>query len=275
MPRNTKAHRTVMYDVLTNPNLPPAEKSRLRMLHDSQLVIGAGLSTTGWAATVAAYYILANSTILKRLREELFSVVPAGEKSLDCTDLDWAALESLPYFQACLKEALRLSFGMSARNARRTHSSFVYSERAYSNANANANGAAFGHGTKPVPTKTDKQHLIPAMTPVSMSIPIHNLDKRVFIDARAFNPDRWLPGPDGSRLPDKYFVTFGKGSRMCLGMQLAWAELSLMIAGTVRWFDLELFETGEASVLMDKDNVIPVPKEGTEGVRVKVKAELV
>src|SRR3954453_20351218 len=108
--RSTKTHRTVFVDLYNNPDLPPSEKTPKRFLDEAQLVIGAGLSTTGWAATVAIYHILANPQVLRRLREELLFVVPRGSKKADCTNLDWAALEALPYFQACIRETLRLSY---------------------------------------------------------------------------------------------------------------------------------------------------------------------
>ena len=65
---------SVMLQVFNNPDLPESEKSAQRIQDESQLVIGAGLSTTGWAAAVASYHILSNPEILQRLRAELFSL---------------------------------------------------------------------------------------------------------------------------------------------------------------------------------------------------------
>ena len=228
------------------------------MLDESQLVIGAGLSTTGWAATVAIYHILAKPEILQRMRQELIPIIPFGEKRRDCTDLDWGALEGLPFFQGCIKEGLRLSYGMSARNARRTAKEIIYTE------SANANPKKGKNQTQ------GKSWHIPAYAAVSLSNPVISHNENIFPDSYAFKPERWV-GPN--KVPDKYFVTFGKGPRMCLGMQLAWAELSLMLAGVVRWFDMELYETDERSVRMSADVTIPVP-ETRAGVRVIVKNEL-
>ena len=215
-------------------------------------MIGAGLSTTGWAATVAIYYILATPNILTRLRSELFSIIPPGTKRSDCTDLDWAAFEKLPYFQACIRESLRFSYGMSARNSRRAYKDIVYVESEYMTAD------------KP------KSWSIPSNTPISMSIPIVNHNEHIFKDPYAFVPERWM---GEGKVAEKYFVTFSKGPRMCLGMQLAWAELSLMLGALFRWYEVELYETSAENVQMSYDALIPVPY-GKNGVRVKIRKEL-
>jgi len=85
-----------MLDLLNDPELPPSEKTARRHLDEAQAVIGAGLSTIGWAATVGIYHILANPAIVARLRDELYTMMARGAKREGCTDLDWVALEALP-----------------------------------------------------------------------------------------------------------------------------------------------------------------------------------
>lgn len=247
-----------MLDMLNNPNLPQSLKTRQRMVDESQLVIAAGLSTTGWAATVASYHILANPEILQRLRTDLYKQIPPGQKRYDCTDLDWAELESLPYLQAVIKEALRLSYGITARLTRVTPKDIIYTEPNRENKSTDEANSA------------PKSWRIPANAPVSMSIPLTNHSEHIFPDSHKFNPDRWL-GPN--KTPEKYFVSFSKGARICPGMQLGLAELSLMIAGTVRWFDMELYETDERAVRLAVDASLPMA-ETHDGLRVKIKAEL-
>ena len=53
-------------------------------------------------------------------------------------------------------------------------------------------------------------------------------------------------------------------------MNLAMAELYIMIATLVRRLDFELFETGEESVRTEHDFFLPFPDLETRGVRVKV-----
>ena len=52
------------------------------------------------------------------------------------------------------------------------------------------------------------------MTPASILI-----DPAIYADPSTFNPDRWL-GPAQSVIKlDRFFVPFGRGTRMCVGMK--------------------------------------------------------
>jgi cytochrome P450 len=42
------------------------------------------------------------------------------------------------------------------------------------------------------------------------------LDPNVFVDPLKFDPDRWLTE---NPPPERYFVPFGKGTRMCQGVK--------------------------------------------------------
>lgn len=53
----------------------------------------------------------------------------------------------------------------------------------------------------------------------------------VFADALSFRPERWLD--DGERL-DRYLHIFDGGTRVCLGMALAYGELFLLVAELFR-----------------------------------------
>jgi len=78
----------------------------------------------------------------------------------------------------------------------------------------------------------------------------------------------------------KHMVAFSKGSRACLGINLAYAELYLCLAGVFRGFggvgmgaeegSLELVGTGVEDVTCNADLIIPGVKVGSQGVRVRV-----
>lgn len=56
-------------------------------------------------------------------------------------------------------------------------------------------------------------------TSISMTYCKAALDPEIFPDPHTFNPDRWLePGIDSAHL-EKFVLPFGRGSRMCIGMQ--------------------------------------------------------
>ena len=98
-------------------------------------------------------------------------------------------------------------------------------------------------------------------------------DESIFPDSHTYNPDRWLndpKAPDGKQL-SRYMVAFGRGTRSCVGMQLAYAELYIGLATIFRRFDFELYDTDRSAVDFYMDTFVPRPKPGTKGVRVLVK----
>ena len=102
------------------------------------------------------------------------------------------------------------------------------------------------------------------------SVMMHD-DPSIFPNPRSFEPDRWLQA-DSAHLR-KYLVPFSKGSRQCVGMQLAYCELYLTVAalfmpGRFKW---ELFETTERDVAIEHDFFTPFHAMDSNGVRVVVK----
>ena len=97
-------------------------------------------------------------------------------------------------------------------------------------------------------------------------------DPSVFPEPYAFNPDRWLEAAaQGTRL-DRYLVTFSKGTRSCLGMNLAYAELYLGIAALVSKFDLDLYDFDQNRDLdIVRDCFGGLPSKESRGVRVSVR----
>lgn len=63
-------------------------------------------------------------------------------------------------------------------------------------------------------------------------------------------------------------MAFSKGSRKCLGVELARAELYLVVARLVGGFELELWESGEGEVSFVRDYQVAMPEVGCKGVRV-------
>ncbi|KIW33393.1 hypothetical protein, variant [Cladophialophora immunda] len=236
--RKIAEHATVFHEVL-NSNLPEGEKTLKRLGDEAFGILGAGTETTAWALTLATFYLINQPATMKRLQEELKAAIPDP-----AAPLDWLRLEELPYLSACIKEAVRLSYGVTSRSPRISpNRPFKY-----------------------------KSWEIPAGTPVSMTIvDVHN-DEAVFPDSQSFTPERWLDNPrtdNGSSL-DRYYVSFGKDARSCLGVNLAHAELFMVLAAIFRQFTFELYETDVSDVRMAHDFFIPSPKLDSKGVRVKV-----
>jgi cytochrome P450 len=178
---------TIFHELLES-NLPPEEKSLIRLDDEALGTIGAGATTIAWALVTASFHLLKNPSILKKLQTELKAAIP------DPTiEPDLPQLEKLPYLSACIQEGIRLSYGLAVRHAR------ISQDKA---------------------TKY-KAWTIPAGTPVSMTIVDVHHDEHIYPNSRSFIPERWLDNPkteEGESL-SRYFVSFGKGSRSCIGIK--------------------------------------------------------
>ena len=102
------------------------------------------------------------------------------------------------------------------------------------------------------------------------SLCVHT-DENVFPDPWTFNPDRWL-GPEGVERR-RYQVAFSKGGRKCIGINLAHAELYLIMAVVAR-YDMELFETDISDVEFRHDCQVAHPKLDSKGVRAMVRGRI-
>jgi len=97
-------------------------------------------------------------------------------------------------------------------------------------------------------------------------------DPDIFPEPHTFDPARWLRAADHGERLDKYLVTFSKGSRACVGLNLAYAEMYLGIAAVVYNFDFELHAFDYKRDLETvRDCFIGLPSKESEGVRVKAR----
>lgn len=107
-----------------------------------------------------------------------------------------------------------------------------------------------------------------------MTIPEVSHDPSIFPDSHTFLPERWLDdprAPDGMPL-DRYMVSFGRGTRSCLGITLAWTELYLTLGMMFRRYRFEILEPDVRDVEVGHDFFIPVPRLESKGVRVFVES---
>ncbi|KEF57549.1 uncharacterized protein A1O9_05466 [Exophiala aquamarina CBS 119918] len=224
-------HATLFHEML-HSDLAPIEKSVERMMQEAQVIIGAAILTTSWAAVVASFHIIDKPDIFKKLRAELEEAIPDPK-----APLDWQHLEQLPYLTGCIKEGIRLAYGIASRLPRVARHDLRY-----------------------------KDWVIPAGTPVSMTIVDLNHDEDVFPDSHSFVPERWLGNPVTARGQslEQYFIGFGKGARSCIGLNYTQADL--------RRFTFELYATDVTDTILKHDYFVPTVKLDTKGIRVKVAA---
>jgi cytochrome P450 len=74
---------------------------------------------------------------------------------------------------------------------------------------------------------------------ITSSIYMQNTNPLIFPDPLAFDPERWLCDDETYRTRDKSMLSFSRGSRSCIGMNLAIATLHLTVAHMFRRFEIE------------------------------------
>ncbi|KAI8623119.1 cytochrome P450 family protein [Xylariaceae sp. FL1651] len=232
----TMGKHITLFRHLVNSDLPPSELADKRLSKEAQVLLGAGTVSTARTLDFICYYIMANPVIRRRLTEELRDVM-AGYPEKKPT---WAQLEKVVYMQALIKEGLRLSYGVMHRLPR----------------------------VSPNQSLQFKQWVIPAGVPVGMSAYLQHTDPSVFPRPFDFIPERWLDGVTPQMT--KNYVPFSRGSRNCLGSNLAICELNFILAALFRpgGPDFELYETDASDVVQAHDFMLPLPKLDTKGIRV-------
>lgn len=193
----------VFRGAMDSPKLPTQEKQVGRLAQDAQMLLMAGTLTMASTLEHMLYWMVDNPEVLSRLKEELRTVMPSVE---DASQVSLAALEGLPYLTAVIKECVRLIYGNSTPHFR-----------------VNPDGPlTYRDG------KTGKEWVIPKGTPVGMTSVLLHHNEENFPDSYRFVPERWI-GEDAKKL-DKYMVSFGKGSRICLGMPQSYGIMRVVLA---------------------------------------------
>lgn len=187
-------------------------KSAYSLLSDN---IFAGHETTAVQLTYLTYEVLraCNANIQEKLQKELYEAFGDPQDTLI---RDLTTVDKLPYLNAVLLETLRV------------HSAIPGSE----------------------PRVTDKPFMVAIgeKNPCTISLPIGTVvscqpfslhrNNHVFPKPDVFIPERWLKYEEEleeaftARLKKqhRYMMAFGKGIRMCLGMNLALIEMKLAVA---------------------------------------------
>ncbi|KAH8768275.1 trichodiene oxygenase, partial [Diaporthe sp. PMI_573] len=227
--------KTIVHTILES-NLLLTEKTVERINDEVGTITGAAFETAAQSIRTILYYLYSNPVTLARLREELSQ---AAEKHGNRENIPLSVLKQLPFLTGCICEGLRLSPGLATRLARVTPDRDLF----------------YG------------QQRIPAGTPVSMTVFLMHMDETLYLQPDAFNPTRWTGS--GTR-SDKTFAPFSRGTRSCLGMYLAWAEMYIVIAALIQRFDFKLIGAGPKDVKCASDQFI-VGTADTTGIKAIVK----
>ncbi|KAG6864469.1 hypothetical protein C0991_009303 [Blastosporella zonata] len=209
--------------VSTNPPTVP------EVVSDGGLAIIAGADTTSSAITNLIFFLLSNPNAYRRLQAEI--------DTLGDNVMDYAKQAHLPYLNAALNESLRLFPPVLSGSQR-------YAE----------NALAIG------------PHYVPGGT--STFVPFYSLhrDARYFSPLpNAFIPERWFsseqqaalePGifkdPAAATLNAAAFVPFSFGPSNCIGKNLAWMEMRMLMCLLMQRYEMR-FEEGYDVSRWDED----------------------
>ncbi|KAM0426442.1 hypothetical protein ACHAPT_008133 [Fusarium lateritium] len=174
--------------------------------------IFAGSDSTASTMQSFMWHVLSRPRVYDALVKEIMSTSLSEMVQYD---------ESLKlhYFQACLKEAMRVSPAVGLNISRRVPP-----------AGAEVGGLKLSGGTE-----------------VAVNGWVVHRDKQVFgQDADDFRPGRWLEADkDTLRAMERSMYQFGGGSHVCLGRHLALLEMSKVLPELFRRYHLQLVNPGQ------------------------------
>ncbi|EWG41713.1 hypothetical protein FVEG_03770 [Fusarium verticillioides 7600] len=180
------------------------------------LVIG-GTETTVTTITYGVWCILKNPNVEKKMLEELRTVETNSDGLVE-----YPNLMNLPYLTAVIHKTLRISSPAPGILTRLVSSG----------------GTKYG------------SHFLPADTSVSTAQRLIHYDPVLFPEPETFMPERWLDNSD--KASKKNLIPFGKGPRMCVGLNLSYMQAYVFLGNLIRRFDLSL-QDKDQGILRWKD----------------------
>ncbi|KAI0096629.1 cytochrome P450 [Nemania sp. FL0031] len=172
---------------------------------NAELFMTAGTETTASLLTGTTYYLLKNPDKMKILVNE----IRGRFKSND--EITFEALSQLEYLNACLREGLRVYPSIPSAIPREV-----------------AEGGNFIMGT-----------WLPAGTRVSVHQTATYRSPANFKNPDEFVPERWLGDPTYKDDIRESHQPFSVGTRNCIGMNMAWHEMRMILSKLIFNFDMQ------------------------------------
>ncbi|KAG0633711.1 cytochrome P450 [Tuber brumale] len=231
-----KSSHPTVYQRFLDPDVKGGIPSASTLIDEAQNLFFAGSDTVGTALSFGTYHILTTPGLQEKLFAEICQVWPVLEK-----EPTYDQLEKSAYLTAIIKESLRISHGIVTPLTR----------------------------VVPTPGMTIQDQPIPGGTVVSMDSPTVHLNPTIFPSPATFLPTRWLDS--NAKDLEKYLVAFGKGSRACIGSNLAWAKMYIGFASVFRRFEMTIWETSKEDMAW-MDCFTPITR-GDLKVKFRVRGE--
>ncbi|ERS99014.1 Cytochrome P450 family protein [Sporothrix schenckii 1099-18] len=246
------SEKSSIFREVLDSDIDESDKRTERLVDEAMVLAIAGADTTAWSLAAICYHVLSNPTIFRRLRAELDSAMPDPTLPPDPVKLD-----GLRFLNALIEEVLRMHPSATHRQDRvAPDDDLVY---------------VYDDGSSIV---------LPRGSSIGMAAPLLNRSPRLYRDPDTFDPDRFLEDPTLARRS----MTFSRGARQCIGINLAYQELQTFTAGIFRKYSpydptqkvqngptMELYETTVADVELHSDYVAAHAYPGSKGVRVRIR----
>lgn len=134
------------------------------------------------------HYLSPLPEVQEQLRQELHENLPAAPELRS-----YAVIDSLPYLNACLQEALRLTETIESYQPR----------------------------VVPAGGRSIEGYFLPEGTIVSSHPHFINRNPEIFPDPERFDPERWMCSKDEYTQLNKALFTWSKGNYACAGREIA------------------------------------------------------
>ncbi|CEJ60091.1 hypothetical protein PMG11_08677 [Penicillium brasilianum] len=185
----------------------PEKVTKYHLFIMGQSNVTAGSDTTAISLSSIMWYLLQNPDALRKLVAEIDDFTARGNGNITFKES-----QDMPYFQAVMKEALRMHSATGLPMWRVVP----------------AGGAQIG------------DQFFPGGTIVGANTWVAHYDERVFPNAKKFRPERWLEAegePDKLKEMNQMYMPFGLGSRTCIGKHISILEMSKLIPRLLREFE--------------------------------------
>lgn len=193
--------------------------SQPELWEELQLLVIAGADTTAIVLAATFFYLIREPEVLDKLSDELLTTFDSAAEIVP-----GAKLASCRYLRAAIREGLRMSPPVSAELIREVLPG-----------GSVVDGEVFPEGVN-----------------VSVCTWAISYNEEIFPEPYRYRPERWLldqkeGGSRGSKtgvskasleLAESAQVSFSFGARNCVGKNLAWMEMSLLLAKALYHFEI-------------------------------------
>ncbi|KAI8049192.1 cytochrome P450 [Syncephalis plumigaleata] len=233
--------RDVLLRLIESEDPETGEKLNIdQLISESIIQLIGGTDTTSLTTTWTLHLLHDNPNTCQKLFEELKQAIPDRAQSVHHNDV-----KNLPYLNAVLYESMRMRpvAGGSIRES-------------------------------PPGGMTIKGHFIPeGYSVLPALLAIHNSAEVFGDDVETFRPERWIEASEEQlRRMKQCFFTFSMGSRACIGQNLAWMELRLLLSTLVRRFEFTV-PPGEEVDMTPTFLFVIKPKDDAYRVRATLRSD--